>query len=128
MSLRWIRRLFWIAGIYGLVVLPPHYFLENRISADQPPVITHAEYFYGFLGVAIAWQIAFLIIGTDPARYRPLIIPCILEKLSFAFAVAALYAYGRVPITICAFAAIDFLLGVLFTIAFVQLRNVPRQN
>jgi hypothetical protein len=124
----WIRRLFWFAGIYGLVVLPPQYFLENRIGTDQPPAITHPEYFYGFLGVAIAWQIAFLIIGTDPARYRPLIIPSILEKFSFAFAVAALYAVGRVPVTICAFAAIDFLLGVLFTIAFVQLRNAPRQN
>jgi hypothetical protein len=121
----WIRRLFWIAGIYGLVVLPPQYFLENRISTDQPPAITHPEYFYGFLGVAIAWQIAFLIIATDPVRYRLLIIPCILEKFSFAFAVAALYAYGRVPVTICAFAAIDFLLGVLFTIAFVRLRHMP---
>ena len=60
------RRLFLIAGIYGLAVILPQYFLEARVGRDYPPAITHPEYFYGFLGVAAAWQVAFLVIATDP--------------------------------------------------------------
>ena len=62
----WIRRLFWFAGIYGLAVLTPQYLMERRIGIDFPPEISHPEYFYGFVGVALAWQVAFLVIATDP--------------------------------------------------------------
>jgi len=115
------RRLFCIAGIYGLVVLLPHFFLETRIGRDYPPAITHPEYFYGFLGVAAAWQVAFLVIALDPLRYRPLMIPSALEKLCFAAAVAMLYWQGRVPTAIYGFAAVDLMFGILFIVAFVRL-------
>jgi hypothetical protein len=117
----WTRRLFWFAGIYGFIVLAPQYLMERRIGIDFPPEITHPEYFYGFVGVALAWQVAFLIIGTDPLRYRPMIIPSVIEKFSFAGAAAVLLAQGRVPRLTCAFAGIDFILGVLFLISFARL-------
>lgn len=41
---------------------------------------------YGFIGVAAAWQVAFLLIAQDPLRYRLLILPGILEKLGFGVA------------------------------------------
>ncbi len=122
----WTRRLFWIAGIYGLLVLLPQYFMERRIGIDHPPDITHPEYFYGFVGVALAWQVAFLIIATDPSRYRPLIIPAVIEKFTFAGAAAILLIQGRVPKLVGAFAAIDFVLGVLFVIAFMRLGQLTR--
>ena len=62
------RVVFWIAGVYGLAVILPQYFLLERIGRDLPPAITHAEYFYGFIGVAAAWQVALLLIGFDPPR------------------------------------------------------------
>ena len=65
--MKFSRWLFRIAGIYGLIVLVPQYFLESKIGEQTPPAITHPEYFYGFVGVGIAWQIAFLII----AQIRP---------------------------------------------------------
>ena len=37
--------------------------MEARVGRDYPPAITHPEYFYGFLGVAAAWQVAFLVIA-----------------------------------------------------------------
>src|SRR5262245_55352144 len=80
---RWVFR---IAGIYGLAVLVPQYSLEEQVSRDYPPPITHPEYFYGFLGVAVSWQVAFLLIAQDPARYRPLMIPAALEKAAFGIA------------------------------------------
>jgi hypothetical protein len=55
---RWI---FGMAGVYGLVLLVPLYFLEDRIGQDAPPAITHPEFFYGFVGLGVAWQIAFYV-------------------------------------------------------------------
>lgn len=108
------------AGIYGLLVLLPQYFLEERIGQDAPPAITHPEYFYGFAGIAIAWQVAFLIIGHDPQRYRTMMLPAVLEKFSFIGAVAPLYLGGRVAGPVVGFAAIDLVLGILFLVAYFR--------
>ncbi|MGH7494644.1 MAG: hypothetical protein ACREOO_19905 [bacterium] len=64
---KWVFR---IAGIYGLIVLTPMYFTEGQISRDFPPAPTHPEYYYGFIGVALAWQVLFLLLSKDPLRYR----------------------------------------------------------
>jgi len=109
-----------IAGIYGLLVLSPLYFLEERTGRDYPPAITHPEYYYGFVGLGLAWQVAFLIISRDPARYKPLMIPSIIEKFSYAIAVAILYSQNRVPNTISVTALIDLMLGLLFVVAWLK--------
>src|SRR3972149_5719101 len=114
-----VRRLFWIAGVYGLAVILPQFFLEARVGPDYPPALTHPEYFYGFLGVAAAWQVAFLVIASDPLRYRPLMIPSALEKFSFAAGVAWLYWQGRGPTAVCGFAAVDLAVAGLFLTAVV---------
>jgi hypothetical protein len=119
---KWVYRL---AGIYGVLVVPPLYFLERRIGVQTPPPITHPEYFYGFVGVALAWQIAFLIISTDPARYRPLMPAAMIEKFSFAIAGLVLFAGGRVAGGTLAFACLDLLLGLLFIAAWAGSRPVP---
>lgn len=116
--MKFARRVFWYAGIYGLVVLLPQYFLESRIGQDEPPAITHPEYFYGFIGVATAWQVAFLLMSYDPARYRVLMIPSVLEKLSFAAAVAALYLLGRASVKLLCFGTIDLVCALLFIEAY----------
>ncbi|HEY2828419.1 MAG TPA: hypothetical protein VGJ04_12530 [Pirellulales bacterium] len=108
------RWLFRIAGIYGLIVLVPQYFLETKIGEQNPPAVTHPEFFYGFLGVAIAWQIAFLIISQDPIRFRTMIIPSVVEKFSFGIAAIVLFAQQRLPGMILAAGMVDLILGVLF--------------
>ena len=114
------RRVFTIAGIYGLIVMLPQYFLEDMTGRLYPPAITHPEYYYGFIGVVVAWQIAFLIIGRDPIRYRPLMIPSILEKAGFAFAAIPLYLLGRLSVQLLGAALIDMTLGVLFVISYIR--------
>ena len=111
-------RVFRIAGIYGLVALLPQLFLEQRIGRDNPPAITHPEYFYGFLLVTIAWQIAFLVIASDPPRYRPLMLVAVIEKWPFALTMFAMVAAGRVTSAILIFAAIDVVLGALFLVSW----------
>jgi hypothetical protein len=117
------RRVFSIAGIYGLAVLGPHYFMEAKVGRDSGVAVTHPEYFYGFVGVALAWQVAFLIIARDPMRYRLIMLPGIFEKLSFGVAAIVLYAQGRLPGLMLAGGVGDLVFAVLFAIAFVWTRR-----
>lgn len=114
------RLTFLIAGIYGLVILLPQYLLEARTGRDFPPAITHPEYYYGFIGVAVAWQIAFLVLAKDPVRYRPMMVPAIIEKASFGIAVGLLFALNRVSLPMLGAGLVDLILGTLFVIAYMR--------
>jgi hypothetical protein len=123
--MKFARLVFFGAGVYGLLVLVPQYFLEGTVGADNPAGLTHPEFFYGFLGVAIAWQIAFLILATDPVRYRMMIVPSIIEKISFAVAAAVLFIQGRVPGMIFGAGMIDLVLAILFIVAWTRIMRPP---
>lgn len=112
------RRVFLVAGIYGLLVLGPHYFMEAKVGRDSGLAVTHPEYFYGFVGVALAWQFAFLIIARDPVRYRLMILPGILEKVSFGVAAIVLFSQGRLPGLMLAAGFGDLVFAVLFAVAY----------
>jgi hypothetical protein len=117
---RFSRIVFLVAGIYGIIVLAPGFFSEKILAEKMPPAITHPEFFYGFFGVALAWQIAFLVISRDPRRFRPIIPAAIVEKLAYAVACAVLLMLGRVPVIVAVGGAGDFVLGMLFTIVLFQ--------
>lgn len=118
--MRFAKTLFLIAGIYGLVVLLPQYFLEEKNGRDFPPAITHPEYYYGFIGVALAWQVLFIIISRDPLRYRQMMIPSVMEKAGFGIAVVLLYLQHRVSMMLLGAATIDLILGLLFILAYIR--------
>lgn len=113
-SVRFASRFCRFTAWYGIVLLVPQLFLETKIGIDQPPAINHPEFFYGFTGVALAWQVAFLILAGNPQGFRPLFLPAALEKFSFGLAVFALYALGRVSPLLLGFAGMDLLFGVGF--------------
>lgn len=123
--MKFARWTFTLAGIYGIVVLLPNYFLEARFGRDYPPAITHPEFFYGFTGLALVWQFAFFMIGRDPARFRPLMWVGVGEKLSFAIAAAVLYSQARLTPVMAPFAGIDALLAVLFVISWFATAQAP---
>jgi hypothetical protein len=116
--MRFARRVFLIAAVYGFIVLLPQYFLEAQIGRDAPPPITHPEYFYGFIGVALAWQVVFLLISRDPIRYRPLMLAAVVEKASFGLAAVTLYGSGRLSGQMLAAGLLDLVLGALFIAAY----------
>src|SRR4051794_41889237 len=93
--MKFAKYTFLLSGIYGLLILLPYYFLENKVGVDNPPAITHPEFYYGFIGLACVFQLVFLLISADPIRYRPLMIVSVLEKLSFGIAAIVLYVKGR---------------------------------
>lgn len=118
--MRFAKIVYTVAGVYGLIALLPQYLLEEKTGRDYPPAITHPEYYYGFLGVAVAWQVLFLILARDPARYRPMMIPSILEKASFGIAVAVLFMLSRVGPLMLGAGIIDLILGTLFAVSYVK--------
>lgn len=119
--MKFAKIVFLIAGIWGVLLLTPLYFLFDTIGAQDPPPITHPAFFYGFAGLGLAWQVASFIIATDPLRFRPIMIPSILEKLGYGGAVVVLYAQGRMHPQDLAFGCVDLLFAALFAAAFVRL-------
>ena len=63
---------------YGIAVLVPQDFVELGL----PALMERPEHYYGFIGVALAWQFVFLIVASDVMRYRPLMLAGVLDKLS----------------------------------------------
>src|ERR1700680_4713980 len=98
--MRFARVVFLVAGIYGVLILTPIYFMEGRIGREAPPAITHPEYFYGFLGAGLAWQVLFLVLSRDPLRYRAMILQSALEKITYGIALIVLYGQGRLPLSV----------------------------
>ena len=118
--MKFAKIVFRIAGIWGFLVITPLYFMFDLIGQKDPPPITHPAFFYGFVGVALIWQLAFLFISTDPIRYRPLMIPAVLEKLVYSIPVIILVLQNRMSSSDLVFAATDLSLGVLFVLAYLR--------
>lgn len=114
---KWIFR---IAGIYGLLSLTPMYFIADQFAAKAPPALAHPEYFYGFISVGLTWQIIFLIISTDPRRFRPLMLVALLEKISFGVPCILLYSAGRLSGMTFAISQVDWIFFVLFGLAWIR--------
>jgi len=121
--MKFAKVVFRVAGIYGLLILTPIYFMENKIGRETPPAITHPEYFYGFLGAALAWQVLFLVLSTDPVRYRAMILPSILEKISYGIALAVLYSQHRLPLSVLAIGSGDWIFAFLFLAAYFTTKS-----
>jgi hypothetical protein len=111
---KWVYR---IAGIYGLLVLAPLLFLEQVVSQASPPAITHPEYYYGFAITGVAWQVAFLVISSDPQRFRPLMPVTWLEK-TWGLIAVVLYIENRISLQVLALGLIDLLFAAFFVSAY----------
>ena len=121
--MRFAKIVFWIAAIWGVLVITPLYFMFDLIGRNDPPPITHPGFFYGFAGAALAWQIAFFFLANDPLRHRPLMIPSMFEKFSYGAAVVILVVQGRMHSSDLVFGAVDLLLGLLFVVAYLKTRR-----
>ena len=93
--MKFARTVFLLAGIWGVLVITPLFFIFDLVGRQDPPPITHPGFYYGFATTALAWQIAFFVIASNPLRLRPLMIPSFFEKLSYLTVVVVLYLQGR---------------------------------
>ena len=121
--MKFARIIFWIAAIWGVLILTPLYFMFDLIGRQDPPPITHPAFYYGFISVALAFQVAFIFIADDPVRLRPMMIPSMLEKFGYGATFVILYSQHRLRPGDLALGCIDLLFGVLFATAFVKTGN-----
>ena len=124
--MRFAKIVFVGAGIWGIVVLMPFYWLVDLTGRQYSPPVDYPQFFYGFLSVALVWQIAFLVIGLNPARFRALMIPSILEKFGYCGTLAVLYERARISAVDVQPIVPDLLIGLLFVVAFAKTR--PSQD
>ena len=121
--MKFAKIVFWIAGIWGVLVITPLFFMFNLIGRQDPPPITHPGFYYGFVTAALAWQIAFFVIARDPIRLRPLIVPAVIEKFGYGIVVLALVSQNRMRSSDLMFGCVDLLLGALFVAAFIKTKR-----
>jgi hypothetical protein len=124
--MRFAKYVFIGAGVWGIVVLTPLFWLIDVTGRPYPPPTDYPQFFYGFLFVAMAWQIAFLVIATNPIRFRPFMIPAIIEKLGYVSTLAILYSKSRISSIDTQPILPDLLLGILFIVSFVKTRTFTR--
>jgi hypothetical protein len=117
------RRIFTIAGIYGLVVLLPMFFIEPLLV----PAPSRPEDYYGFLGSATAFQFVYLAIGRDPVRFRPLMPVAVLAKAFFFVTMWSLWSEGRAAGPGLVLASIDGLIGAAFAYAWLRFPRSSRR-
>ena len=60
------------------------------------------------------------MIASNPARFRPMMIPSVLEKFGHVMGVVVLYSQARISAADAMAAGPDLLLGILFVAAFAK--------
>jgi hypothetical protein len=120
--MRFAKMAFLAAGVWGLAIVTPLFFLFDYVGRQYPPAVTHPDIYYGFVTVTLAWQVAFLLIARDPMRFRPLMLAAMIEKFGYVIALAVLYSHSRIQFGQAAVGIPDFVLGALFVAAFVKTR------
>ena len=118
--MKFAKIVFCVAAVWGFLILAPLLFMFNVISQKDPPPITHPAFYYGFAVIALAWQIAFVVIARDPVRFRLMMIPSVLEKFGYGVSLTVLYLQQRLHASDLVFGGVDLLFGMLFAIAFVM--------
>ncbi len=121
--MKFARIVFWTAGVWGVLVLTPLYFIYDFVGRQDPPPLNHPQFYYGFVGVGLAWQFAFMVIGSDPVRFRPMMIPALIEKFGYVLTLSVLAVMGKLAPPQFMIAVPDALLGIFFIMAFVKTRE-----
>jgi hypothetical protein len=108
---KWI---FLIAGIFGLISTIPLVFTEKIMLVKQP------EFYYGFVFLDICLQVVYILISTSPTRFRPMMIPAFLAKVSGTTALTWLYLADRVSFQWMAIGSADGVFAILFLIGYFK--------
>jgi hypothetical protein len=77
--------------------------------------------------MTLAFQIVFFVIAWEPSRFRPMIMACLFEKLSYVIAVAVLYLEGRTKASETVSAYPDAILATLFLISWFKTRPAEQR-
>lgn len=118
--MQFAKRVYLVAGVAGIFLVAPAYFLEGLTATWNPPAVEHPEFYYGFIGVVLVWQFVYLLIGSDPVRFRPLMLLAAVAKGSFVVTLVTLFALERIRSQWLGFAAFDGTFVVLFLLSYAR--------
>ena len=124
--MKFAKYVFIAAGVWGIAVLTPLFFLVDISGRAYHVPTDYPHFYYGFLAVALSWQFAFLLIGSDPVRYRLMMIPAFIEKGGYVAIAMLLYSQGRISLDEAGTAIPDSLLLILFVVAFLKTSRAVR--
>ena len=116
---KWV---FTLGGIFGLIMITPLFFLEGEMARMSGAPLSQPENYYGFVGVTFAWQLVYLVIGRNPAPYRPIMLLGALGKVIFFTSCWVLAYQGRTPVLTAVIASPDIVLAGLFLAAWWRTR------
>ena len=122
--MRFAKVVFVGGGIWGFAIVTPLYVLRHTVMQQHPSLATDPEFFYAFLAVTMAWQLAFVTIGLDPVGLRKLMIPAMVEKFGYVLTMVLLWLRGQAPGSEALLAIPDCALGLLFMAAFAKVYAV----
>ena len=54
--MKFARNVFLVAGVWGIAVLTPLYFLVDITGRHYAPPADYPQWYYGFLAITMAWQ------------------------------------------------------------------------
>jgi len=120
--MKFAKVVFWIAGMWGVLVLTPLYFIFDMIGRNDPPPNYSPGVLHGFASIGLAFQVAFIVIARDPVRLRPMMIPSVLEKFGYGATLLVLYLQNRLHPQDLGLGGVDVLFGVLFLAAYFKTR------
>ncbi len=112
------RNIFRLSGIYGLLILIPQLFRESSF-ATAGVSLNHPEFFYGFFLVSLAFQVLFLIISTDPVKYRSVMLACFIEKGGHFTSCVLLFLNNRLATDMMIASSPDALMLCLFIYSYI---------
>jgi hypothetical protein len=115
------RNIFRASGIYGILILAPQLFREKAFVLPGLPM-NHPEFFYGFFIVSLAFQFVFLMISSDPVRYRPMIFAGLAEKGGYAVACILLFVHHRMAPDFFILYSVDILFLCLFAYSYIIIK------
>ena len=107
--MKFARIVFWTAGGIGVLAMIPMYLREDDYV------------YYSILAALVAWQFAFFVIATDPARYRTLMLPAMIEKFGWVFTLGFFFMRGTITaVEFYPSISVHGVLGMLFVAAYFK--------
>src|SRR4029079_487528 len=124
--MKFARIVFIAGGVWGIAALVPFYWLVDITGRHYAAPTDYPQFFWGFFSVALTWQFAFLLIGSNPVRFRPLMLPAIVEKCGFIVTLGVLFGRGRIPGADAVAAILESVVDLLFIAALVATSRETR--
>ena len=103
-----------VGGIFGLLAIIPLYFIENQIA----PGLNYPEFYYGFIGINILWQILYIYISTNLSRFRPIILFAFFVKILGVISISWLILTERTETWWYGIIISDLILAIMFVTAY----------